>query len=864
MKKISVIAVSVLALFASCQDTVETPVNPNEVRFMTSFGSYSVRATDTQFEQYDAVSIAALSPISSGAVKYTYQNGGLSSETPICWNAGQKEATRFLLMYPYNEKIRDIDGRSSFEFCVNADQSTHAKYTASDLMYADTVATPDDPVVFFSVRHALSQVVINLENKSDKKVTDAYFSNVYGNVEFSYATGIQTTGSMGTIRACSLNASSGQSWVLIMAPQTSKPELLLTTEDGKQITFTLPESVTFRPGHKYAANVVLDETATVISFTAAIQDWTPDNMLNFQNAGSGQEELTYLGTGKIVDDIIADVFGFQHEEFDAEYYTDNAGNIIIKDPYKNASYWEWVEDFELVEGATITLVPTEDGGYYVKEGSSTGISCEGYGEFKIESYCYENGWCDNYKSQYFYTYYKGNLSAAEKSMVLIYADGQHASYTNYNGMMTFTLPGYIRYPVFWDFGSIDYNDSLSLLTVNTPLDLTQVGIAWFPYSEMNLTLGTVKTVIGGTADNMLWYDYGISGDLRISLRNPFTQTGAYRIMAAGDCTYADGEWYYGYVYRDFAYVAPGDKAPECNATVSECKVSDNDPTTISLRVHGSDIAEFYVYPVQKLVYDMWVKNGMDMYDLIRENGKCYSGYASDCAANGKTAIVEGLDYNTEYAIVVVAENLFGNSSITAAYATTGGEMTFTSLGYGMFYDNFVEYSSQVEILQESSGKPIYRVMYPYGKLLKEKPDLEEGFGYNDHASEYIEFNTHEYATGNYVFYKPIYNGVDDVEMEGALHYEHMSGDIYDDPSQYISTYCNRQTAPGVFSFAPWVYIGDTGMGYNYREILNTLVVVLPGYEWNPNDASTRVAAKAPMRSKLEKFPVKDGDRLLRK
>lgn len=190
--------------FSARQDqTSESGVKASDLMMAKADVSFSepvVRAQD-----------GALSPISSGAAKYTYQNGGLSSETPICWNAGQKEATRFLLMYPYNEKIRDIDGRSSFEFCVNADQSTHAKYTASDLMYADTVATPDDPVVFFSVRHALSQVVINLENKSDKKVTDAYFSNVYGNVEFSYATGIQTTGSMGTIRAYSLNASSGQS-----------------------------------------------------------------------------------------------------------------------------------------------------------------------------------------------------------------------------------------------------------------------------------------------------------------------------------------------------------------------------------------------------------------------------------------------------------------------------------------------------------------------------------------------------------------------------------------------------------------------------------------------------------------------------
>ncbi len=840
MKKIVLFAAAVLAMFTSCQFTEENP-NGSVIDFRANLGTYSVKATDTQFEQNDAVSITALDPIHSGNVKYTYKNGALTSENPICWNSGQQDRTRFLLLYPYNATLPALDPDKGIDFCVNADQSTHALYTASDLMVGDTWGSPSMKQVSFTVQHALSQIVINLDNKSDKQVTDAYFANVYGEVHFSYNNGIQPTGSKGTIKACPLNSSSQQSWVLVMAPQTSKPDLMLTTSEGKQITYTLPQDVTFRPGYRYTASVVLNETTVEVVISAEIQDWTPDIELNFQNEGSSaSDSLIYLGAGTMVDDIIAELFGFQHEEFEVDYYTDQDGNIIIKDPYKNASFMDWTDIFGYVDGATITLAKRDDYNYYIKTGSSTGFLYNG-SEIFIESYCYENGWTNEDNSRYFNLLYNGNYSSDVNSVVAYV--GPNAYYTNTRAMTTFTLPGYIRYPVFYNFEPIHYNDSTSVIWTQTGMDITRAGIAWFP-GPQSISMDLINSVIEGTAENMMWHDEDLTWDRSIGLNAPFTQTGVYTVLAAGDCFYKDGQQYYGYYYRYVPYLVPGDQAPECSVSLKR-DLDDMDPTTVKLTVVGKDISQFWVLPIIKSTYDQWLQNNIDIEEMVEQTGKIYTGVATSCAANGKTVKVEGLQPETEYYLCVFAQNYFDNTTLAVGHITTGSELTFTSLGTGMFYDNFIEYSSSVEILQESSGKPVYRVMRPYAKLLQEKPDLGPNFYYTDEVtSDYIEFYTHEYDSVNYVFYKPFYNGLSYTGL-GALRCEHTSGDIYDDPSLYFATYRNIQTAPGVFSLAPFIYVGDGGSGFECRDWLHALVVVLPGYEWNPEmDMDTKASSAA--------------------
>lgn len=274
-------SVAVLFLAAACQKTPveqQTPSDKLTVRFNASLYQFT-KATDTSFEEGDQISVNIFNPeCYLYNAHFTYTGGQLISATPYEWYEDTDVEATVTAMYPASETMEGFAATQSF--MVNADQSTKVGYAASDLLLASTKAYPSEDAVNLPFKHALSKIVVNVDNQLKEAVENVWFTDVLGEVSFSTAdhSDLAATGSAGTVKAYK---SGENTWQLIVAPQTASPKLALTTTSGKQYTFVLTEDVTFTSGKVSTATVTVSPESIYTSFTPEISDWVSDNDLNF-------------------------------------------------------------------------------------------------------------------------------------------------------------------------------------------------------------------------------------------------------------------------------------------------------------------------------------------------------------------------------------------------------------------------------------------------------------------------------------------------------------------------------------------------------------------------------------------------------
>lgn len=866
MKKTLALLAAAVALLASCQQKeLNAPKFANAIDFRADIGRYTLKATDTAFEENDAVSIIAMSPINSGNVKYTVSNGKLTSDKPICWLDGQTEKTEFGLIYPYNPQI-NADS-TSFEFCVNADQSDWAKYTASDLMVGSAEGSPADKSIKFDVHHMMSKILISIDNQSSKRIKEVFFSGVYGKVIINDEL-FEATGNQGTIKACPVTLNGAPAWQLIIAPQVSQPELMITTADNEQYTYTLPSPVTFSSGAQSTAKIALTKDNIFTDFTVEITDWTPDNELQFGN-GPEATKWELIGTGLFMDDIFGSLYGTFHFEMPADYYEDKdqPGRYLVKCPY---TMWPYSSEFSLNPDAGIILC-TEGKWAWIEEGSSTGVIDSRYGEWEVISPVEENGFEGG--EGYFYEFYDGCYSAAHEDNCYIYAytsQIQNVYAANRSGMTIFTLPGHVRYPVFYSFDSVEFNEETCSVIFTAPVDLTRIGAGLFT-AETAITNDLIWSVINCDNERIIYYNEDCGYDFTHTIKLDLSETGVYRFLIAGDCTYADGQGYYGYRYLNIPFVAPGDTAPACNPEIISAEADKTIPdTAIDIVVKVANVQRCNYLALSRSEFAE-LNLSEDRYcDYVDSLGTYATGSVAAFTGEGQKIVVSNLCPNTEYVILVSATNSFNQRGWAMTTASTEGAMEFVSIGTGKYYDFFAYefvtnsedeyYCSEVEILQEASGKPIYRVINPYGNFMEKGYQLEDAvYG---KASDYIQFFTHQYASGNYVFYNPYYCGLDYYDDFGSgyqgypLCYMHGSGDIYSEPDKYDYTYKNIQLSEGVFQIAPKIMIEGSPYMFGTFRSDEIVIITLPGYTYTPKN----YGVKAGLRTSLPGLkPVKDSD-----
>ena len=281
IKSLLYAAAAGLFMTVACQDgPVDKPVPAEKLPIKLNASLYQfTKATDTAFEDGDQISVNIFNPeCYLYNAHFTYTGGQLTSATPYEWYEDTEVEATVTAMYPASETLEGFAATQSF--MVNADQSTKAGYAASDLLLASTKAYPSEEAVNLPFKHALSKIVVNVDNQLKESIADVWFTDVLGGVTFSTAdhSDLTAAGSAGTVKAYK---SGENTWQLIVAPQTASPKLALTTASGKQYTFVLSEEVVFTSGKVSTATVTVSPESIYTSFTPEISDWVADNDLNF-------------------------------------------------------------------------------------------------------------------------------------------------------------------------------------------------------------------------------------------------------------------------------------------------------------------------------------------------------------------------------------------------------------------------------------------------------------------------------------------------------------------------------------------------------------------------------------------------------
>ena len=396
MKKIFnylILALSAAAVLSSCSVNEPAAGPGRQISFTTSFGSFKVKATDTAFEKGDAIGLSVSEPVSVSNAKLVCEGGSIKSVSPIYWGdeQGSDEKSVFYAYYPYAE---NADLEKGFEFTVNADQSTHELYTASDFMTAVAFASPGSGPVHLDFVHRFSKVVISIDNKLDEEIKDVYLADVYGRAIVSadvYDT--ELSGEPGTIKSGKVTKADGSTaWALIIVPQYSSPRLLVTTVSDKQYSYDLDTYVSFVPGHQYNASVEINEQTIVGDLTSDIIDWTDDTDLQFgQHGNQGGSFSTLSITGDIMNlgwsqDIVMDYVSSVNMYYGVIYYEEGQSFKLRGDfdwtvnfGFGNVGTGHWFEAVR--DGDNIAI--TDGSGIYevIFDPSDNTIAITPYGQF---------------------------------------------------------------------------------------------------------------------------------------------------------------------------------------------------------------------------------------------------------------------------------------------------------------------------------------------------------------------------------------------------------------------------------------------------------------------------------------------------
>ncbi len=290
MKKFFFSVVALAGLFlTSCGNDPAQEVTPatkegKEISLQASMADFT-RATDTAFEQGDQIGLFIFNPEAYlSNVAYTFGANGFAAASKQVWYEDETLESQVVAYYPYSATVGT--------FTVAAAQTSHAAYTASDLMVASTTATPTENAITLPFKHMLSKVKLTVVNETEDAVASVQFANVAGQVAYEVKNAAETlaaTGSM-TIEAGLLEDGT---YTLIMAPQTVAPKMVITTESGQQYNFKVENAVEFKAGTVSTASVKIEKqeeplpptppTPDPIEITIdwTITDWAEGEELDF-------------------------------------------------------------------------------------------------------------------------------------------------------------------------------------------------------------------------------------------------------------------------------------------------------------------------------------------------------------------------------------------------------------------------------------------------------------------------------------------------------------------------------------------------------------------------------------------------------
>ena len=273
MKKSLILLAAAAMALVGCNKQASVPAGqPGDVKFTSNIQVYTLKATDTAFENGDKIGIFAGAPIGKDNVQAVVSGTSLNHNSAIKWKDGDNSIVKFYAYYPYV-----ANATKNLAFAVQANQN-NGGYKKSDLMLASAQSAQTENAVALNFKHALSKVAIGVVNNfTDATVKNVVVEGVALEVGVNLETGALSPADVlpGNITARVIPGG----YELILVPQTASPKIRVSLSNGKEYVFELKGSFEFKAGKKATASLTVDPQAeaNAVLFSLDVADWGEDD-----------------------------------------------------------------------------------------------------------------------------------------------------------------------------------------------------------------------------------------------------------------------------------------------------------------------------------------------------------------------------------------------------------------------------------------------------------------------------------------------------------------------------------------------------------------------------------------------------------
>lgn len=286
MKKAIFTAFSLAVLLASgCTKTELANGGEGQMHFSPSLPG--TKATDTSFEEGDAIGIYALEYM-DGIASPLQLSGNWANNSRAVLNAGSwevspviwwKDDCRFDIIsyYPYCSDIKSVD---DMQFSIQLDQRGSG-YTRSDLMWAKTAGvTRTDGDIPLNFKHKLSRLDINLVKGPDYEGTipenaEVRIMSTVPSAIMNLETGDVEKDMYGTEKTITAHQNGVGSYSAIIVPQMMLNNVPLLEIIAGDVSYLLSCRFQFESGIRHTLNVTMtsDPEKAVINIGGGIEGW---------------------------------------------------------------------------------------------------------------------------------------------------------------------------------------------------------------------------------------------------------------------------------------------------------------------------------------------------------------------------------------------------------------------------------------------------------------------------------------------------------------------------------------------------------------------------------------------------------------
>lgn len=275
MKRFFVVLAIATVAFTACSKDVGVD-DPKDMK--VTIDPTITRATEVDFEQNDAIGLTITQTPANTKfadnVQFIYgADNKFAPQTDLKWYEDINAKSALFAYYPYNS------AGTPTEFTVQADQSTAANYTASDLMTASKAdVMPSASAVAMTFKHKLTKLVVAITNDTEFPVTDIVVKGAIGTATIDMATNtvvVKDGAAAMDVKAKSVTV--GTNYTAIIVPQTVALKVEVTTAEGKRTQGLL--EATLKDGGQYKITIRVMPKDMNVSISNDITGWNDEGDL---------------------------------------------------------------------------------------------------------------------------------------------------------------------------------------------------------------------------------------------------------------------------------------------------------------------------------------------------------------------------------------------------------------------------------------------------------------------------------------------------------------------------------------------------------------------------------------------------------